>query len=211
MKRTLSICVLAAALSGCSFFGVRSGYEQPQYDVVDRLSESIEIRVYEPRLAAEAVVASDAFKEGRSEAFRLLFRYISGNNLAGTKVDMTAPVESAKASEQIAMTTPVEAAGTRNGRVYMRFFLPRTYSKETAPKPLDTRVQIVTLSEQTVAAIRFSGISNEETLAAKTEELMSALDTSSWNPTSPPVAYFYDPPWTLPFLRRNEVVVDLSQ
>ena len=203
--------MLAAMLSGCSFFGVRSGYEQPRYDVVDRLSESIEIRAYEPRLVAEATVASDDFNEGRSEAFRLLFRYISGNNVAGTEIEMTAPVESAKAPEQIAMTTPVEAASTSDGRVYMRFFLPRAYSKETAPKPLDTRVRIVSVSEQTVASIRFSGFSNQETLSAKTEELMSALDVSSWNPASQPVAYFYDPPWTLPFLRRNEIVVELSQ
>lgn len=203
--------MMAVALCGCSFFGVRSGYEQPRYDVIDRLSESIEIRVYEPRLAAEATVVSDDSKEGRSEAFRLLFRYISGENLAGTKIDMTTPVESATTSEQIAMTTPVEAASTSDGRVYMRFFLPQTYSKETAPSPLDTRVRIVSLSEQTVAAIRFSGTSSDETLSAKTEDLMSALDLSSWNPTSPPVAYFYDPPWTLPFLRRNEIVTELSR
>ena len=211
MKNALFGFLLAAFLSGCSFLGIRSGYEQPSYTVVDKLSESVEIRTYEPRLAAEASVVKDDLDEGRREAFRILFRYISGNNLAGKEVEMTAPVESAAAPKQIAMTTPVEAASTRGGKVHMRFFLPSAYSEETAPEPVDSRVRIVSSDEQIVAAIRFSGTLTEKARAAKTEELLRTLDRTSWEAMSDPVAYLYDPPWTLPFLRRNEIVVEISQ
>ena len=179
--------------------------------MVERLSESVEIRFYEPRLAAEVTVTNSEFEEGRSEAFRLLFGYISGDNLPNAKVEMTTPVESAEAPDRIAMTSPVEAANTSDGRVYMRVFLPRAYSMETAPKPLDSRVKILNVPERTVASIRFSGLPEEETLTAKTQELMRALDGTPWRPASQPVAYFYDPPWTIPFLRRNEIVVELAQ
>jgi hypothetical protein len=211
MKRIMALLVLSTLLSACSFLGVRSGYQQPEYEIVGRVGESIEIRSYGSRLAAEASIESSDSGEGRNASFRLLFDYISGGNRTGASIAMTAPVESDGASEEIAMTAPVETARTDESRVYMRFFLPAKYDRETVPKPTDARVRIVEVPAQTLAVLRFTGFGSEESVAKKKAELLRGLEGSSWRPESQAVAYFYDPPWTLPFFRRNEVVVAVTQ
>jgi hypothetical protein len=211
MKRIILLLVCPAVLTACSFLGDRSGYEQPDYEVVARLGESIEIRSYESRLAAEASVESVDSGEGRNASFRLLFEYISGGNRPGASIAMTSPVESDRTSEKIAMTAPVETALADENSVYMRFFLPAIYDRETVPKPTDARVRIIEVPAQTLAVLRFAGSGSEENVAEKKDELLSGLKGSSWQPESKAVAYFYDPPWTVPFFRRNEVVVAVTQ
>ncbi len=211
MKKISILFVCSLLIAGCSVFGNRSGYEQPGYKVVESLGESTEIRAYEPRVAAEARVENEDLDEGRDAAFRLLFDYITGSNRTDAKIAMTVPVESADTSEKIAMTAPVESSRTGDNEVYMRFFLPAKYDRETAPKPLDERVKIVDMPVQTVAVLRFSGVAGEETVAAKKRELLHSLKSTAWRPLSDAVVYFYDPPWTLPFFRRNEVVVAVGR
>ncbi len=207
MRNAIAITVAAGLLAGCSFFGVRSGYEQPSYEVVAQLEEDLEIRRYAPRLAAEARVEAGDEEDGRNAAFRLLFDYITGENRARAEISMTAPVESAEASRKIDMTVPVETVGDDSGTMVMRFFLPAAFDAKTAPEPLDPRVRIVELPAQTVATLRFTGLRGEERVAAKKEALLMRLGSSVWEASGDPVAFFYDPPWTLPFLRRNEVAV----
>jgi hypothetical protein len=93
----------------------------------------------------------------------------------------------------------------------MRFFLPAKFDRETAPRPLDPRITIVDVPVQTVAVLRFSGFGGEDTVAKKKRELLRSLATTSWKPLSDSVVYSYDPPWTLPFFRRNEVVVAVGR
>lgn len=211
MKQISILFVCSLLIAGCSVFGNRSGYEQPGYKVVESLGESTEIRAYEPRVAAEARVENEDLDEGRDAAFRLLFDYITGSNRTDAKIAMTVPVESADTSEKIAMTAPVESSRTGDNRVYMRFFLPAKYDRETAPKPLDPRITIVDVPVQTVAVLRFSGVGGEDSVAAKKRELLHSLKSTAWRPLSDAVVYFYDPPWTLPFFRRNEVVVAVGR
>lgn len=211
MKQISILFVCSLLIAGCSVFGNRSGYEQPGYKVVESLGESTEIRAYEPRVAAEARVENEDLDEGRDAAFRLLFDYITGSNRTDAKIAMTVPVESADTSEKIAMTVPVESSRTGDNRVYMRFFLPAKYDRETAPKPLDPRITIVDVPVQTVAVLRFSGVGGEDSVAAKKRELLHSLKSTAWRPLSDAVVYFYDPPWTLPFFRRNEVVVAVGR
>ena len=210
MMKHVTAGFLLLALSGCSVFGLRGDYEAPEYDVATRLSEDIEVRRYQPRLAAEATVEAEDLDDGRNQAFRLLFDYISGENRGEARIAMTTPVETAQTAETIAMTVPVETAPGEDGQVRMRFFLPGSYDAGSAPKPLDPRVQIVSVPAQTVAVLRFSGSRSETAVAARTQDLMRALKQSAWVASSTPVAYFYDPPWTLPFFRRNEVAIPLA-
>jgi len=207
MKQIPVLFAYCMLIAGCSTFGIRSGYEQPAYDVIEQLDDSIEIRSYEPRLAAAAFVNEEDIAEGRTAAFRLLFDYISGSNQINENIAMTAPVESAEMSVMISMTTPVETSQTEDSRVHMRFFLPSKYDHETVPKPRDPRVRIIGIPARTVAALRFSGLGDEQAIAAKKKQLLNALEGTSWNPASTSTVYFYDPPWTIPFFRRNEVVV----
>jgi hypothetical protein len=201
----------AVVLSGCSVFGIRSGYEQPAYEVVDRVAGGIEVRRYGPRLAAETTVEEADADTSRSAAFRILAAYIFGANRPKTEVAMTAPVEVDSRPRKIAMTAPVETAEAGEGRTVMRFFLPRSLTLATAPEPNDPRVRLVTVPEETLAVLRFTGWRDADAVAERSEQLLSALEGSAWRPLATPVGLFYDPPWTLPFLRRNEVAVAVGR
>ena len=203
--------VLASLLSaGCSVFGGRSGYEQPSYDVVEQINDAVEVRRYAPRLAAEAVVEASNERAGRNDSFRMLFDYISGANAGQTKVAMTTPVSVGQASEKIAMTTPVETRTSGDGRYSMRFFLPAEFTAETAPQPTDERVRIIEVPAETVAVLRYSGQRDAGEFARQRAALMQALSTTGWTPVGEPVGLYYDPPWTLPFLRRNEIAIGVD-
>lgn len=210
MFRALASTAGLVLLTGCSVVGIRSGYEQPAYTVIGKIREKVEIRRYDSRLAAETTVEASDAEVGRNAAFELLFDYISGANRGSSKVAMTAPVEVATGAEDIAMTVPVETVADESGRYTMRFFLPSSYTATTAPEPTDPRVQIVEVPEATLAVLRFSGSRDAEAVDTRKAELIEALDNSDWRLAGRPTALFYDPPWTLPFLRRNEVAVAVT-
>ncbi len=205
MSRLWSL-LTSLVLSACSTVGIRRGYEQPPYEVVARL-DHVEVRRYQPRLVAEATVAAAPGRAAENEAFRLLAGYIFGGNRAREEVAMTAPVAIGREPQPIAMTAPVETASAGE-RLTMRFFLPSRLTLETAPVPDDSRVQLRVVPGETLAVLRFSGTGDAS--GARRAELLRALDGSPWRPTGAPVAFFYDPPWTIPFLRRNEVAVPVA-
>jgi hypothetical protein len=209
MFRAAASLAAVVLLSGCSVFGIRSGYEQPAYTVVEQIEQTVEIRDYGSRLAAEATVEAGNAEAGRNDTFRLLFDYISGANQSQSEVAMMAPVE--VGSEKIAMTAPVETAVADDGRYTMRFFLPSTYTRATVPQPTDPRVRIVELPEMTVAVERFSGSRDEDSVKRRKAQLLNSPELSGWRPIGAATSLFYDPPWTLPFLRRNEVVVPVAR
>jgi len=210
MRKGLAVVVGSVMLAGCSVFGVRSGTEQPAYGVVERLGGAVEVRRYAPRVAAEAVVAAKSPEAGRNEAFGLLFDYISGANRGAAEIAMTAPVAVDSAPEKIAMTVPVETRPAGEGEVAMRFFLPASYTLERAPVPTDPRIELAAVPARTEAVLRFSGSRSAEVVQDRIAELTTALERSTWRATGPAVALFYDPPWTLPFFRRNEVAVPVA-
>jgi len=215
MWRLLVLGACAAAVAGCSMFGVRSGYEQASYVVVEPIGEAAEVRRYPPQLIAEASVAAADESSGRSAAFRALFDYISGANRAQAKLAMTTPVETARPPQTIAMTVPVEtkveparpAAAPATLTYTMRFFLPAGLTLQTAPEPADPNVRIVEVPERTLAVLRFSGSTGPENVAQHLSELEAIVAASRWQAAGEPISMFYDPPWTLPMLRRNEVAV----
>jgi hypothetical protein len=209
----ISVLLSALLISACSTLGIRSGTEQPDYAVVERLESAggaVEIRRYPPRLAAEVTVKGDE-KEARSAGFRALAAYIFGGNSKRADIAMTAPVAQAPTrgsrGEPIAMTAPVAQSPAGTGEWTVRFFMPAKYDRNTLPEPTDPAIAIVELPEETLAAVRFSGPRDPAAVEAATRALQQGLDGTGWTPSGVPTAYFYDPPWTLPFLRRNEVVV----
>jgi hypothetical protein len=183
--------------------GIRS-YEEPRYSVVARFDQGVEVRDYAPRVAVETDRGGG---QGDGAAFQRLFRYITGDNDGGRHIAMTAPV--AMSRERIAMTAPVEtAAGPEGGT--MRFFLPASVARAGAPKPRDPRVRIVDIPAQTVAALRFSGSVSAANVKAHEKILLDAVAASGSKPLGAPMLLGYDPPFTIPFLRRNEVAVVLN-
>jgi len=197
----LPICVVMFAFSGCSVFGIRSQYEQPNYELLDQVNE-VEIRQYEPRLAAETNSAKDD-----REAFMTLFRYIGGANTGDEKVSMTAPVQVDRSATTVAMTTPVETSTGPEGGVRMRFFLPRSFSRKSAPQPTDSRVKIIELPREIFAVLTYSGSGSKSSFDRKKNDLLRVITGSRWTPASEPTYFGYDPPFTIPFLRKNEVAL----
>ena len=123
---------------------------------------------------------------------------------------MTSPVEINSPGAKIAMTTPVEVNKSASALV-MRFFMPSRYSIDQLPQPSDSRVKLIKIAESTVAVLQFGGSTGDDTVAKQTSELTKALGSADWKIAGPATAYFYNPPWTLPFLRTNEVLIPVTK
>jgi len=194
--------------SACSAVGIRSSTEQPSYIVLETLASNLEVRRYAPRLAAEVVVGGEE-ADARSAGFRKLAAFIFGENRTRQSIAMTAPVSQAS-SEKIAMTAPVSQEEAGRGQWRVRFFLPSQYTRETLPEPNDQDITILELPPETLAVIRFSGSRAPLAVHEATEELLGIIPSTEWHVSGEPRALFYDPPWTLWFLRRNEVAVNVE-
>ena len=191
--------VATAAESVLSVVGIRATYEQPRYRVVEQLDRGVEIREYKPRVAVE----TDTRGQGDNDAFGRLFRYITGANRSGDLIAMTTPVEAS--GRRIAMTVPVEQGAGGS----MRFFLPEKVAEGGPPEPTDAAVRVVRLPMERMAVLRFSGSVTPEARAEQERVLLTVLDAAGRTPKGPLVFMGYDPPFAIPFLRRNEVAARL--
>ena len=121
---------------------------------------------------------------------------------------MTAPVTQTT-SEKIAMTAPVTQTG--NGDEWkMQFMMPSQWTLETLPKPLDERVKFVEMPAKKFAVITFSGFWNEKTFKKQQQKLLDFITSNKLETIGQPIKAFYNPPWTLPFLRRNEILIEIK-
>jgi len=200
--------VVVTVLAGFGqLVGVRAGTEAPKYEVVERLGD-VEIRHYGPRLAAEAVVTGPV-ETARNEGFRKVAGYIFGGNTTRASIAMTAPVAQARAkgSQSIAMTAPVVQSADGAGAWRIQFIMPAKYTRASLPIPNDPDVKIVDVPAQDYAVLRYTGSTGAPGVARKTADLRAALAGKTWETTGEPLSWFYDPPWTAPFLRRNEVAI----
>ena len=193
-------------LAGCSVVGIRSASE-PKYQIlVD--SDKIEIRQYPPMVVAQTVVNTD-YKDSSSQGFNRLAGYIFGNNKNEQKMSMTAPVFQEQEFAIMDMMVPVMQQKTQKVWL-MAFVLPQNYTVSSAPTPLDSAVLIKEIPSKKVAVIKYSGSLSEQGIEEKSEELKHWLFKKGYKPISTSRSAAYDPPWTLPFLRRNEVHIDIE-
>lgn len=192
-----------------SIVGIRIGTEEPHH-LREPLTDNIEIRRYGPRIAAETTVDGDEDR-ARNIGFRRLANYIFGGNHHDQTISMTAPVGQQSASDEIAMTAPVAQSRTDNDQWVIRFFMPSKWTMDTLPDPDDDKVRLVSVPGETFAVLRFSGDRSPKAVADRTDELRKTLHDKGIEPVGDAVAWFYDPPWTLPFLRRNEVAIPVSR
>lgn len=191
--------------SALGVVGIRVGTEEPPH-TSRRLTDAVEICRYRPRIAAQTVVDADE-EEARQEGFRRLARYIFGGNGGKERVAMTAPVSQSPAgSQKIAMTAPVSSTPGSDGWV-VRFFMPAEWTMDTLPEPDDDRVTLTEVPAETVAVLRFSGGRGRGDVQPQIAALTEALRAEGIEMLGEPMTWFYDPPWTLAPLRRNEVVV----
>jgi len=194
-NRSLLVGLGIAGVLGAALIApgrARRSTEQPGYEVIDHLGESIVVRRYGPRLAVET--AMGGVMDG---AFRRLAAYIFGDNRGRDGEP-----------HKIAMTVPVEVGPIGIGqRQAMRFFAPEHFTRETLPEPIDRAVRVVEVPGETLAVKRFSGSGAGEAAAHRRAELLDALNGSAWIADGDPAFFFYDAPWVPTPLRRSEVVV----
>lgn len=194
-----------------AIFGVRSGTEEHTH-TVEQLTDGVEIRCYGPRIAAETVVDADE-EAARNVGFHRLAGYIFGGNHTDTKIAMTAPVAQQSGGdrgEKIAMTAPVSQRASDGGQWVVRFFMPAEKTMESLPQPNNPAVRLVALPPETVAVRKFSGSRGRNAVASQTAALLGTLRETGFEPIGAPSAWFYDPPWTLPMLRRNEIAIPVQ-
>jgi len=182
--------------------------EESSYTVVEQV-EDFELRMYEPGIVAETFVEGD-FSAVGSEGFRRLAGYIFGKNRKQQDIDMTAPVSQESASEKIAMTAPVSQE-TIDGKWRITFTMPAEYSMETLPTPLDDRVILKQEPGRLMAAIRYSGTWSRDRYQEKEASLRSFIDEHGLKIVGEPVFARYNAPYTLWFLRRNEVLIPVER
>jgi len=186
--------------------------EEPQYRLVATYPE-FELRRYAPYLVAETEVRGD-FEQVGNQAFRILADYIFGNNRARERMAMTAPVNQRPAAgETMAMTAPVaqEPRGEAAGRYVLSFVMPSGYTLQTLPEPVDPRVRLRALPARLMAARRYTGRWTEENYRDNETALLKALDAAGLSAVAAPVYARYNSPFSLPFLRRNEVLVEVAE
>lgn len=211
MKRVLrglagQAILLVAAIGLCT--GNAMAIEEPKYESLERTGD-FELRYYEPHIVAETMVEG-AFSDVGNEGFRRLADYIFGENRKKASIDITAPVTQAAGSEKIAMTAPVNQA-VQNGKWRITFTMPAEYTIETLPEPLDPRVVLRQEPGKLVAAIRYSGTWSQERYALNEKKLRSLILERGLEPVGDPIFARYNPPFTLWFLRRNEVLIPVQR
>jgi hypothetical protein len=260
-KSTIVFGAVGAAVLGGTAWAAYQRLTTPRmsHSVVDRVGD-VEIRRYPTTVVVETTAP------GREEAFRRLFRYITGANRADEEISMTAPVETesgrvppderdvatgragdddrsavagggrvpmtapVELGRKIPMTAPVEteadsgprdegdeSAGERAGEaseagVRMAFHLPESYDYESAPRPTDPSVRLLEVPERTLAVLGFSWRPSDRRVASEVDELLATLDDDpGLSVVGDPFLLVYDAPWTPPFLRTNEVAVEVRR
>lgn len=185
--------------------------ETLDYTVSQKLADNIELRTYSKHLVAEVTTQGER-SDAANSAFKLLANYIFGNNTGANgqaaDIAMTVPVTQ---SAKIAMTTPVTQNSGADGAWTMQFTMPKNYSLTTLPKPNNKAVRVFEKEGYKAAVIRFTGFATQNNIAKHEALLRQTLaDQKLVLANNSPTYAFYNPPWTLPWLRRNEVWLRLN-
>ena len=181
MKKILLILVSILALNSQTM-----AYEETNYEVVKE-NQKYEIRKYPDRL----VIETNSIK---GNGFRKLFNYISGNNEKNQEIKMTVPV-----TQEI-----------KNGNMTMQFYLPSKFNKDNAPKPSNSEIKVLTIEGGYYAAIKYSGRSSDKNFLKNKDILEKELKQDNIIILSPPIRASYNSPFTLPMLKRNEVMYKVN-
>lgn len=182
--------------------------EEPQWTLVHR-DGPFEIRDYAPTVVAETEVSGER-GSAINEGFRRLARFIFGGNESSRSIAMTAPVAQRPGGERIAMTAPV--AQTRSeGAWIVTFYMPPGSTLEAMPRPLDTNVTMRETPARRVAVLRFNGLATQRNIDEHAETLRGLIAERGEQSVGPVTYAFYNPPWTLPWARRNEVMLELAR
>ena len=200
VKRSLMITVFTVLLS-LMVIGVWTHYisriEEPKYHVVT-LNNNIEFRCYNSLTIAEVIISGDR-KSVINKGFRILADYIFGNNKSNTKIAMTAPVMQFHTSTII-----------KDNAWAIAFVMPNEYQYKNLPAPYNQEIKFKKIRAKKFLAIKFSGNATDGSIKNNEDKLFSYLGKNNFIVIFPAIYAFYNPPWTLPFLKRNEVIIEVE-
>jgi hypothetical protein len=220
-KWIMLAAIIGVIIIGGIFAGpIMSDVETPNYEVISAQA-GIEIRQYAPMIIAEVQMDGER-EDAIGNGFRLLADYIFGNNQGLQDIAMTAPVQQQK-NIKIAMTAPVQQQ--KNIKIAMTapvqqqsigdiwrvsFVMPSEYSMETLPKPVNDRVAIKRVPSKQFIVVTFAGTNSNKNVTVHEEKLMRYVKANNLSVVGAPTYAFYNPPWTLPPMRRNEVMMEME-
>ena len=193
--------ILGASSSGAEVI------EEAKYKALIN-ENNFELRQYEAQILAETSVEGD-FSEVGNEGFRRLFKYISGENRRRQPIPMTAPVDLEEFSEKIEMTAPVNQQKKASFWI-VSFLMPSIYTLETIPQPIDERIHIREAPSRLIAAVRYSGTWSRKVFEEKKAQLEGFILKNNLEMAGDAIFARYNPPFTLWFLRRNEVLIPVE-
>ena len=124
-----------------------------------------------------------------------LFRYIDQGNSKTKKIAMTTPVFTQK----------------NEGLETMAFVLPASMSSNDVPEPLDKNLRVRTRPTGLYAVYRYSGKRVDGGSNKAKRELKNWILNNDYEQLSDPINAYYDTPWTPPFLRRNELLIQVNK
>ena len=181
--------------------------DEPEFNLIFK-DKNFEIRQYKPKILAQISVSGD-FDDASSKGFKILADFIFGNNISASgssKIDMTTPVVMEPLSKLIEMTTPILTEG-KNKDWIVSFIMPKEYLLNTLPKPNNRDIKIVSLPSEKYAVIVFSGLVRESSYSKQFKLLNDFIINKKLVALGQVQIARYNPPWTLPFFRRNELMI----
>ena len=184
--------------------------DEPEFDLSFK-DNNFEIREYEPKILAQISVSGD-FDDASSKGFKVLADFIFGNNNSidgNSKIDMTAPVVMQPLSKFVDMTAPVLTEG-KNKEWHVSFVMPKKYSLDTLPKPNNKDIKIISLPTEKCAVIIFSGLVTEKSYDEQAKLLYNFIKNKNLVTLGALQIARYNPPWILPFFRRNELMIRIN-
>jgi len=205
----LKIFILLLAMKGTLM-----AIEEPKYTIIEK-NDTFEIREYDPYVVAQTQVTGE-FDEMGATAFRILFKYISGENLQRSKIKMTAPViqeNAEQVGQKIQMTAPViQEIDTIDAKsATFSFVMPQNFTLATLPLPLDKRIKLKQIPAKTVAVLEYSGGWGEENYKKHEAILLKALDNAEIKIIGKTNFARYNSPFSLWFMRRNEIMIEVQR
>ena len=192
------------------FFNPAMATEEPDFKLISEEGD-FQIREYEPKIIAQVEVEGN-FDEASSKGFKLLADYIFGNNLLdgeSKKISMTTPVEMSPLTENLLMTSSIMDDQVNN-KWSINFVMPQEYSLDTLPKPNNSQIDIIEVPSEKYAVIIFSGLVRESSYTDKAKLLSNYFKQNNFEKRGAIKIARYNPPWTLPFFRRNELMVKID-
>ena len=208
LRKALATAIVLSSVLGAN---LTMAIEEPKFETVLK-DEAFEIRRYPPLVVATTQVPGD-MDAASNRGFRTIADYIFGNNVAtpagaSAKIAMTAPVTLSPVTNATpaANTAPADMAAEQ---WQVEFVMPGQYRLDTLPRPKNEAVTLREMPARTTAVLSYSWLNSEAKVQQKTEELRAWMKARQLEPLGAPRLARYDPPWTLPMWRRNEIQIDI--